>query len=154
MRASMDRRVFLKRCVAAGVVGTGLLLPRRAWAAWPQKAFADRALSEAMMDLLGSTDAATSNAVEVAAPATVENGAVVPVTASTTLDSVQSLSLFAEGNFHPLLAHVVLTASAVPYYSTQVRLARTGNVIAVVKANGKLYQARTQVKVTVGGDGG
>jgi sulfur-oxidizing protein SoxY len=38
--------------------------------------------------------------------------------------------------------------------STRIKMGQTGNVIAVVKANGKLYSARKEVKVTIGGCGG
>jgi sulfur-oxidizing protein SoxY len=33
-------------------------------------------------------------------------------------------------------------------------MAKTGDVIAIVKANGKLYSATKEVKVTIGGCGG
>jgi sulfur-oxidizing protein SoxY len=33
-------------------------------------------------------------------------------------------------------------------------MGKTADVIAVVKANGKLYSAKKQVKVTIGGCGG
>jgi sulfur-oxidizing protein SoxY len=33
-------------------------------------------------------------------------------------------------------------------------MGKTGNVLAVVKADGKLYSAKKQVKVTIGGCGG
>ncbi|WP_373280466.1 thiosulfate oxidation carrier protein SoxY [Methylogaea oryzae] len=40
-----------------------------------------------------------------------------------------------------------------PFVSTRVKLAATGVVIAVVRAEGRLYSTRKTVKVTVGGCG-
>ena len=36
----------------------------------------------------------------------------------------------------------------------RIKMGKTSDVIAVVKANGKLYEARKAVKVTIGGCGG
>ena len=38
--------------------------------------------------------------------------------------------------------------------STRLKMGKTGDVIAVVKAGGKLHSARKSVKVTIGGCGG
>ncbi|NNF97668.1 MAG: thiosulfate oxidation carrier protein SoxY, partial [Halobacteria archaeon] len=37
---------------------------------------------------------------------------------------------------------------------TRIKMGKTSDVIAVVKANGKAYSARKNVKVTIGGCGG
>ncbi|MHB1142749.1 MAG: thiosulfate oxidation carrier protein SoxY, partial [Sulfuricaulis sp.] len=40
------------------------------------------------------------------------------------------------------------------YFSARMKMGQTSDVVAVVKAGGKLYTARQNVKVTVGGCGG
>ena len=40
------------------------------------------------------------------------------------------------------------------YASTRIKMGKSGDVIAVVKADGKLYTAKKGVKVTIGGCGG
>ena len=43
---------------------------------------------------------------------------------------------------------------ALPDVSTRIKMGKTSDVIAVVKAGGKLHSARKSVKVTIGGCGG
>jgi sulfur-oxidizing protein SoxY len=45
-------------------------------------------------------------------------------------------------------------AGAQGYFSARMKMGQTSDVVAVVKAGGKLYTARQNVKVTVGGCGG
>jgi sulfur-oxidizing protein SoxY len=151
------RRLFLKGSMAAGVAGiaasAGLLTPQMALAAWPKAAFEAKTMADAMTGAVGSTDAADGD-IKIKAPDIAENGAVVPVTISTGMGNVESISLLAEQNATPLTASFNLTASAVPFVSTRIKMGKTGNVVAVVKADGKLYRAAKEVKVTIGGCGG
>ena len=41
-----------------------------------------------------------------------------------------------------------------PCVSTRVKMGRSTNVVAVVKADGKFFTAAKEVKVTIGGCGG
>jgi sulfur-oxidizing protein SoxY len=70
------------------------------------------------------------------------------------MTDVESIALLAEGNASPLVATFALVAGAVPDVSTRIKMGKTSDVIAVVKAGGKLYSARKSVKVTIGGCGG
>jgi sulfur-oxidizing protein SoxY len=88
------------------------------------------------------------------APDFAENGAVVPVTVSSTLSNVEAISIIASNNPSPLTSTYVLTSASVPFVSTRIKLGKTSNVMAVVKADGKLYSASKEVKVTIGGCGG
>ncbi|MHB1142279.1 MAG: thiosulfate oxidation carrier protein SoxY [Sulfuricaulis sp.] len=45
-------------------------------------------------------------------------------------------------------------AGADGYFSARMKMGQTSDVVAVVKAGGKLYTAKQNVKVTVGGCGG
>jgi sulfur-oxidizing protein SoxY len=77
----------------------------------------------------------------------------VPVTISTDMTNVESISIFAESNGTPLVAVFNLTA-ADAFVSTRIKMGKTGNVVAVVKSGGKLYSNSKEVKVTIGGCGG
>ena len=90
----------------------------------------------------------------IKAPDIAENGAVVPVSVSTDMAGVESIALLAEGNATPLVATFELGEGAVPDVSTRIKMGKTADVIAVVKAGGKLHSARKSVKVTIGGCGG
>ena len=154
----MKRRSFLKGTLAGGTVavavGAGLLSPRSVLAAWPESAFNAKSVSDAMSNLFGTADNKTSGAIKIKAPDIAENGAVVPVSVSADMAGVESIALLAEGNASPLVATFALGAGALADVSTRIKMGKTSDVIAVVKAGGKLHSARKSVKVTIGGCGG
>jgi len=158
MTAHSARRVFLMASLAAGAVGVavgaGLLLPRSVLAAWPKDAFAAKEMSAALNALLGSDATEESEAIKIKAPDIAENGAVVPVTVSAEMDGIESISIIAAQNPVPLVASFTLGEGAEGFISTRIKMGKTGDVISVVKAGGKLYSARKEVKVTLGGCGG
>ncbi len=154
----MQRRSFLKGTLAgsavAVAVGAGLLSPRAVLAAWPKAAFEAKSVNDAMKGLFGSADNTPSGDIKIKAPDIAENGAVVPVSVSTSLGKVDSIAVIAEKNGTPLASNFRLGSSAIPNVSTRIKMGKTSDVIAVVKANGKAYSARKNVKVTIGGCGG
>lgn len=153
------RRLFLQGTLATGALGValgaGLLSPRQVLAAWPQAAFEAKKLDEAVSALLGAATPEESAAIEIKAPDIAENGAVVPITVSTSLPGVESISLLVAENATPLAARFELAPTADPTVSTRIKMGKTSEVVAVVRAEGgKLYSARKGVKVTIGGCGG
>ena len=154
----MQRRSFLKGTLGASAVavavGAGLLSPRAALAAWPKGAFEAKSVADALKDLVGTELTSPSNDITIKAPDIAENGAVVPVTISTAMSGVESIGVFAEKNANPLAANFALASNAKGFVSTRIKMGKTANVIAVVKAGGKVYSARKEVKVTIGGCGG
>lgn len=155
---SMKRRTLLKGTVAAGAVGvavgTGLLAPRAVLAAWPKDAFEATSVDNALNSLMGNTQLEGSDKIKIKAPDIAENGAVVPVSVSSDIDGVESISIVAEKNLNPLTSSFVLGASTEPFVATRIKMGKTSSVIAVVKAGGKLYSTGKEVKVTIGGCGG
>ena len=155
---SMKRRIFLKGSLATGAVGmavgTGLLTPRVSLAAWTKAAFEAKDVAGAASALYGSSSMDKSDKIKIKAPDIAENGAVVPVSVTTSIDGVSSISLFADKNATPLTADFVLGPGTEGYVSTRIKMGKTANVIAVVKAGDKLYSSSKEVKVTIGGCGG
>ncbi|MEE9492362.1 MAG: thiosulfate oxidation carrier protein SoxY [Gammaproteobacteria bacterium] len=147
----MKRRTLLKASIAAGA---GLLIPGQVLAKWPASAFEAKGIDAALTASVGTGSSTESDKVKIKAPDIAENGAVVPVTVSTTLDGVESISILAEKNATPLIATFVLGEGAEGYAATRIKMGKTSNVIVAVKANGKLYSATKEVKVTIGGCGG
>jgi sulfur-oxidizing protein SoxY len=104
---------------------------------------------------------AVAGKVKIEAPLIAENGSVVPVTVETDLPMtpqkyVKSIYIISDDNRRPLNAKFSLTPEiGKAGISTNIRLAGTTNVRAVVEMNdGALYIAKQEVKVTVGGCGG
>jgi len=159
MNANLKRRVFLKGSVAAGTmgvaVGAGLLTPGAVMAAWPEKAFQARKTEEALSDLMGGSDTEeAADTIKIKAPDIAENGAVVPITVESSINGIESIALLASANGTPLVASFNLGKGAEAFVSTRIKMGKTGDVIAVCKAGGKMFSARKGVKVTIGGCGG
>ena len=155
---SMKRRIFLKGSLATGAIGmaasAGLLTPRISLAAWSKEAFEATDVNSALTGLFGSSDLAGSDKIKIKAPDIAENGAVVPVSVTTDISGAESISIVAEKNASPLSASFVLGTGTEGYVSTRIKMGKTSSVIAVVKADGKLYSTGKEVKVTIGGCGG
>ncbi len=153
----MNRRTLLKRSLAAGAVGVaagaGLLTPGAVLAAYPKAAFDAKDVGSALTSALGSGDFAHSDDIKIKAPDIAENGAVVPVTVSSGIAGVESIAIMSESNNSPLVASFNLNGSEA-YVSTRIKMGKTGNVVAVVKAGGALHGNKKEVKVTIGGCGG
>jgi len=155
---NQKRRLMLKGSLAAGAVGVaigaGLLTPRAVMAAWPKEAFESSDLNTALSASMGSSDLSDSNKIKLKAPDIAENGAVVPVTVTSEIDGTSSIGIVVSKNATPLTATFNLGPTTEGYVSTRIKMGKTSEVIAVVKAGGKLYSARKEVKVTIGGCGG
>jgi sulfur-oxidizing protein SoxY len=148
-----SRRRFLR-------TGHSALTAIAATALWPLRALADalegafkaKTLDEAFKEL-GSTPA-TSADIQITTPDIAENGAVVPVTVVSAVPKTEQIMILIEKNPNPLAAVFTIPDGTEAFVSTRVKVAQTCNLIAVVKADGKLYSAMRETKVTLGGCGG
>ena len=148
---TIRRRKFLH--TALGVAAAILVVPLKAFAARPKAAFGAEKYDDVMNTLFNSTTTDSSH-VSIKAPDIAENGAVVPITVKTDLANAESVSIIVPNNPNPLAASFELTPSSGGLVSTRIKMAKTSDVHAVVKAGGKLYSASKEVKVTIGGCGG
>lgn len=152
-----QRRHFLKltggASAFAAALAAGLVSGGRAWAAnWNKAGFESKALTDVMKSL-GATDAAESKDIIITAPDIAENGAVVPVAVTSKLPNTQQISIVAEKNPFPLAATFDISGGGEGYVSARLKMGQTSDVWAVVKADGKYYVARKEVKITIGGCG-
>ena len=119
----MKRRSFLKGTLASSTIAVaasaGLLTPRHVLAAWPESAFEAENIEDAMSNLFGTADNKAADSINIKAPDIAENGAVVPVTVSTTIKGVSAIAIIAEKNGTPLAANFELTSNAQAMISTQ-----------------------------------
>ncbi len=138
----------------AGLLATAGLLPATAQAAWNQGAFEAKNMTDLMKALGGSAPVASKD-VTVTGPDIAENGAVVPVGASTTLPGVKRLLLLVEKNPSVLAAVFDVTDAVDANVNTRVKMGQSSNVFAVAMMNdGKVLFASKEIKVTLGGCGG
>jgi sulfur-oxidizing protein SoxY len=150
--------MIVKGAVAGGligIVGTGFAMRAQAAdaAKWPKDAFAQETEADAIKVLYGKSPEA-SDKVKLDAPEIAENGAVVPISVSSTLADVTSISILVAENPFPLTALYKVPAGTSPLAGSRIKMAKTSKVTALVEAGGKIYSATKEVKVTVGGCGG
>ena len=154
---SATRRLILKGAGAVALFGFGSLAFGPAQAAandkYPEDAFRQKSDADAIKSLYGKT-AEVSDKVKLDAPEIAENGAVVPISVSSTLADVTSISILVAENPNALAASYRIPAGTLPSVANRLKMAKTTNVIAIVEAGGKLYSTSKEVKVTVGGCGG
>ena len=120
---------------------------------YPEDAFKQKGEADAIKSLLWQ-DRRASDKVKLDAPEIAENGAVVPISVTTTLADVTSISFLVADNPNALAASYRIPPGTMPSVANRLKMAKTSNVIAIVEAGGKLYSATKEVKVTVGGCGG
>lgn len=136
----------------AGLVAAGVLPPT--WAQqWNKAAFEMKSL-QAAFKALGADGPVSSDAILIKAPDIAENGAVVPIAVETKLPKTESISLLIEKNPQPLAASFDLPAGTDPSVSTRVKMGESSDVYALVKADGKFFVAKKEIKITLGGCGG
>jgi sulfur-oxidizing protein SoxY len=99
--------------------------------------------------------------ITLTAPEIAENGNTVPVSVAVDSamsgdDVVDAVMILAEDNPSPTVATFRFSEmSGKAEATTRIRLAKTQNVLAVVRMkDGAVYMDKKQVKVTIGGCGG
>jgi sulfur-oxidizing protein SoxY len=152
------RRLFVKGVAAGAALGLGLGAgASRAQPAdasqWPKDAFTQKTEAGAIKAVYGK-DAEVSDKVRLDAPEIAENGAVVPISVSSTLADVTSIAILVSENPFPLAAMYKIPAGTSAMVANRLKMAKTSKVVALVESGGKIYSASKEVKVTVGGCGG
>jgi sulfur-oxidizing protein SoxY len=140
---------LLAMLMAAGVLRPGDALAQQ----WNQAAFTGKTMAEALR-ALGAQSPATSAGIVIKAPEIAENGAVVPIAVDSRLAKTESITLLVEKNPQPLAASFDIPAGTEPSVSTRVKMGESSDVYALVKADGKFFMTKKEVKITIGGCGG
>ena len=91
------REMLVRSATVASLMAGAGLLPNAAHAAWNEAAFAAKTLAD-VAKAFGGTAPVESKDVMIEGPDIAENGAVVPVGASSTLPGVKRLMLLVEKN--------------------------------------------------------
>lgn len=136
------------------LAAVGMVRPDAALAAdWGQNAFQAKSLKDAF-DALGAGSRINSADIVITGPEIAENGAVVPVGAVSKIPGTESIAILIARNPLPLVAGFDIPEGTEPVVSTRVKMAETSEVHVLVKAKGKYYIAKKEIKVTLGGCGG
>jgi sulfur-oxidizing protein SoxY len=136
------------------LAAAGFLPPGVAHAAEvSQKAFDGKSLKDAF-EAMGAGSPASSADIVMKAPEIAENGAVVPIGVESKIPGTESIAVLIANNPTPLAASFEIPSGTSPEVSTRVKMAKTSDVYALVKAQGKYYVAKKEIKITIGGCGG
>ena len=152
----LSRRDLMKQsATVAALLGATGMFPQYAFAAaFNQNAFAAKTINDAVK-AYGSAAPEASTEITVIAPDIAENGAVVPIGASTTLAGVKHLLLLVEKNPSTLCATFDVTPNVEANFLTRVKMGQSSDIYAVAIMNdGKALFAKKETKVTLGGCGG
>ena len=147
---NINRRKWLGSMLA---LGGAALLPMRLFAD-TAAAFKATSADVALKELFGDLPMEESTAIKFKVPDIAENGAVVPVSVSTDIDGVQSITIMVDENPNPMSASFNIAPDAVADISTRVKMGKSSKVRALVRTPDKVYVASQEVKVTIGGCGG
>ena len=153
-----NRREMLSNSakVASLMLASGLL-GKLALAAGPaagKGAFDAKTMAD-LVKGLGYGNPTESKDVTISAPDIAENGAVVPLGASTTLAGVKQMMLLVEKNPSVLAALFNVSADVDTSFKARVKMGQSSNVFAVVVTeDNRVLYAQKEVKVTLGGCGG
>ena len=148
----ISRRNFIQASIYTGsllAVGKGLI-SSLALAEWPSAAFDETEYEPALKGLIGDQELLEGH-VKIDAPDIAENGATVPVKVSSDLGNVEWISILGDKNPRPWISRFYFHGKTKPFVSTRIKLRESSNIVAIVKADGKLYMSKSAVKVTAGG---
>jgi len=153
-----SRRQTLHAAGGVGLYGAlvaiGLLNPATVSAqAFDAAAFNAKTLADTLK-ALGATGAAESKDIVITAPDIAENGAVVPVSVKSNLANTTQIALLVDKNPNLLAGSYDILAGAEPDVSMRIKMGQSSDVMAIVKADGKYYTTKKEIKVTLGGCGG
>lgn len=158
----MKRRSFLRTSILTGIVlpylkivaAGSLLLPVKILASWNKEAFQATDIKTSNAALGDSKAAVESDHVFLDVKDIAENAAVVPVKVSTDIENAQAIRIYVENNPNPLIATFKMTQYTDNFVFIRTKMRETSNIIAMVEADGQLFMAKKQIKVTRGGCGG
>ena len=147
----MNRRTLLQRGCAIGTLAiaasSGLLIPGTAIAAYPKQAFQSKDIVSALSAGLGSSDFSASDDIIIKVPGIAENAAVVPIQIISNIEQTESIALILEGSPNPFIAMFKFYDSQAKV-STRIKMLKSGELLVVVKADGRLYAAKQSIAVS------
>ena len=122
-------------------------------AAWKKDWFETKNIPDTLKAMgIGAT--ANSGDITITSPDIAENGAVVPVGVASKIGKTEMLALLVQKNPSMMAGFYAFSADAVPHVSMRVKMGQSSDVVAIVKADGKFFMAKKEIKVTLGGCGG
>jgi len=139
------RRTFLKNT---------MLLTASAWIHAPSvhAQLAD-SFSPDVLDGVAKSDIIDTDKIDIKLPKIAEKGMAVPITVTSSLANIHTISLWVEKNPVPLVATFRLSSQLDAFVSARLTMAETSDVIVLVATRDAIYRAKERVKIVIGGCG-
>ncbi|MCK4493669.1 MAG: thiosulfate oxidation carrier protein SoxY [Methylococcales bacterium] len=147
----MNRRFFLKKTIT---IASSVFFSQTAHAEWLAALFSKGSVSESLKQSFHTHKIKVSDKIDLKIPTIAENGAMVPLTVTSHLENTEQIYIFVKKNPIPLVAIFNLSPKVDALVSARIKMAKTSEVIIIVKAESLLYKTQKKVKVTIGGCGG
>ncbi len=153
----MNRRSLLQAGLTASQVAlaakAGLRWPLTVLASdWPADAFQATSYETAAA-LFGAEPVEEGAHVPLEAKAIAEDGSTVPIRVITDLAGPLTVARFSLANPTPAVGRFELSGALDRRLDTRVKMAQSGDVVAVVSAEGRHSGARRRIRVAAGGCG-
>ena len=157
---NQQRRTLLKGAISAStlalVAASGLIVPQRLLAHWPMDAFNSETVEDALLALVGQAEVASDKALNFkvgSPPSYAVNGASVPVAIESNLENIERVAILVEKNPFPLAMSFDLSPASLLPLKSMIKIREDSKVIAIIRAEGKLYKTSHFVEVDIGGCG-
>ena len=148
------RRNFITKMLILAGSTISLSISKLSAANWLASDFSHQAIDTTLTELFPEKTIQTSDKIHLKLPRTAENGSVVPITITSSIENIDTVYILSEKNPVPLIAKFTLTPDLETFIGARFKMKETCDVIVIVKAEDQYFQTRQKVKVTLGGCGG
>ncbi|RLA22265.1 MAG: thiosulfate oxidation carrier protein SoxY [Gammaproteobacteria bacterium] len=148
------RRNFMIKMLTTTGYALGLVFSKTGLADWLASDFRRRTIGTTLTELFPDQVLHKTNKINLKLPRIAENGSVVPITITSSIENVDTIYILSEKNPVPLIAKFTINPELETYIGARFKMQETCDVIVVLKAENQYYQTRQKVKVTLGGCGG
>ncbi|WP_428353819.1 thiosulfate oxidation carrier protein SoxY [Methyloprofundus sp.] len=148
------RRDFITRMLTLAGYTLTFAFSKTALANWIAEDYRRQTIDSSLKQLFPEQVLLATNKIHLKLPRIAENGSVVPITITSTIENADTIYILSEKNPVPLVAKFSLNPALETYIGARFKMQETCDVIVVLRADNQYYQARQKVKVTLGGCGG
>ena len=147
---NLTRRSVLKFSSLGALLATLPTSIKLAFADWPADSFNTTEFSDSLAAVTGGSET-QEGGITIDAPEIASNGATVPITITSDLESIKSISVLVDKNPRPYISTFYMNEHLEPSVSVRVKMRETANVVAIIETDSGYFMAKRSVKVTAGG---
>ena len=147
---NLTRRKVIKFSSFSALFASLAPVMKAAFATWPAESFENTAYDASLAAVVGDAEL-KDGGITIDAPEIASNGATVPITISSDLENIKSISVLVDKNPRPYISTFFMNDKLEPSVSVRVKMRETSNVVAIVETESGFHMAKQSVKVTAGG---